>query len=141
MKSDLIARAMHFAMDHHQGVLRDDGKDYFDDHIEQVAKIVKLITDDEQIIAAAYLHDIIEDTHVTYEDLIELFGQRVADLVNEVTHDGKPDSKGYYFPRLHTKEAIIIKFADRLSNLGAMSVWDKERQKQYLKKSKFWRSE
>ena len=141
MKSDLIARAYKFAQEHHGGVLRDDGKDYFAAHIEQVVSFVEEVTDDEEVIAAAYLHDIIEDTHVTYEDMIEMFGQRVADLVHEVTHDGKPDSKGYYFPRLHTKEAMIIKFADRLSNLGAMSVWDKERQKQYLKKSKFWRSE
>ena len=55
--------------------------------------------------------------------------------------EGKKDEKGYWFPRLKSKDAIIVKFADRLSNLSRMDVWDEERQQHYLKKSKFWRSE
>jgi (p)ppGpp synthase/HD superfamily hydrolase len=94
------------------------------------------------VLAAAYLHDTIEDTIIgTYGTLERMFGKEVADLVMEVTHDGQPDQKGYYFPRLHSQKAIMIKFADRLSNLSRMSSWDQKRKDQYLRKSKFWKSE
>ena len=60
----------------------------------------------------------------------------------EVTQEEvEKDQKGYYFPRLKSKEAILIKFADRLSNLSRMSSWNMKRQEQYLRKSKFWNSE
>ena len=114
---------------------------YFENHICQVATIIKQVTKDKEIIAAAYLHDTLEDTKTTYEELKENFGQRVADIVFEMTHEGKKDEKGYWFPRLKSKDAILVKFADRLSNLSRMDVWDEERQQHYLRKSKFWRSE
>ena len=99
------------------------------------------MTTDENIICAELLHDTIEDTDTTYEELVEEFNKTVADLVMEVTHEGSKDDFGYYFPRLKSKDAILIKFADRLSNLSRMEEWDDTRQKQYLKRSKFWKSE
>lgn len=138
----LIGDAYNFAQHHHGGQVRDDGKDYFADHVEIVVAILETLGNvPEHVIAAAYLHDVIEDCGVSYEELLLRFGADVADLVNEVTHEGKADSKGYYFPRLKTKWGIMIKFADRLSNLHSMDAWDEERQAHYLKKSKFWRSE
>lgn len=128
-----------FAKDVHREQVDDEGKSYFDSHIMQVVHILKQVTTDENLIKAAYLHDTIEDTHVYYEQLKEIFGKNVADLVNEVTHEGKKD-EGYYFPRLKTKEGILLKFADRLSNLSRMTPWDEERQQHYLEKSKFWNS-
>ena len=119
----------------------DGGGSYFENHIWQVVAIIKQVTKDKEIIAAAYLHDTLEDTKTTYEELKENFGQRVADIVFEMTHEGKKDEKGYWFPRLKSKDAILVKFADRLSNLSRMDVWDEERQQHYLRKSKFWRSE
>lgn len=119
----------------------DCGQPYFFSHIVQVVEILKKITEDKDILAAAYLHDTIEDTQTTYEEIKENFGHKIADLVMEVTHEGKKDSKGFYFPRLSSKEGILIKFADRLSNLSRMESWDEKRQKNYLMKSKFWKSE
>lgn len=134
-------KAFIFSRVKHQGQLDDDGLDYFSSHIEQVVRIIQNVTEDQDIISAAYLHDTIEDTDTTYEELVKEFGETVANLVMEVTHEGKKDSKGFYFPRLQSKNAILIKFADRLSNLSRMSSWPLDRQKQYLKKSKFWKSE
>ena len=102
--------------------------------------ILHTITEDIDIICAAYLHDTLEDTATTYEELKKEFGQRVADLVLELTHEGKKDEFGYYFPRLKSKDAIIIKFADRLSNLSRMDSWDIGRQAQYVSKSRFWKT-
>ena len=137
---DLVERAYDFAKLKHDGQLDDIGLPYFQ-HVLQVYSILKSVTADAEILAAALLHDTIEDTNTTLEELTEQFGARVAQLVNEVTHDGQKDQKGYYFPRLQSRDAILIKFADRLSNLSRMQNWDIARQEHYLKKSKFWKSE
>jgi (p)ppGpp synthase/HD superfamily hydrolase len=71
--------------------------------------------------------------------LLERFGQDVADLVNEVTHERRDDDKGWYFPRLHSIRGIILKFADRTSNLSRMNgVWNEKRIQKYIEKSTFW---
>lgn len=135
-----ISEAMIFAIEAHKGQKRDDGEDYIV-HPAQVAMIIQQVTDDPDIIAAAWLHDVIEDTPVSYEVIEARFGKRVADLVMEVTHEVGAKHIGNYFPRLKTKEGIMLKFADRLSNLSDMKAWDQKRQEHYLRKSKFWKSE
>lgn len=116
-----------------------DGKPYFR-HVEQVANILKQVTTDNNLIAAGYLHDTIEDTDTTYEELEEEFNKDVADLVNEVTHEGKKDNVGYYFPRLKTQRGIMLKFADTLSNLSRMDSFPEKRKQHHLKICKFWKS-
>jgi GTP pyrophosphokinase len=134
----LIEAAAEFAKMKHAGQLDDTGANYFEAHILQVVNILKSVTSNEEILAAAYLHDIVEDTHITVTDLAGEFGHRVAMLVWEITHVGHKDSKGFFFPNLHSKEAVMIKFADRLSNLSRMKTWNEKRQAQYLRKSVFW---
>lgn len=140
VREDIIDKAEMFAQEKHKDQLDDSGKPYFN-HCAQVADIVSLVTNDPDIIAAAYLHDTLEDTKTTYEELVQEFSEKVANLVREVTHEGTKDNVGYYFPNLKTKDGILIKFADRLSNLSRMEgVWDIARQEHYLGKSKFWKS-
>jgi GTP pyrophosphokinase len=125
---------------YHDGQVDDEGNDYFTSHVLHVVSIVKQVTSDLEMIATAYLHDVIEDTNMTYEELCTYFATTtIPDMVMELTHDGQKDKYGYYFPRLKSEKCIIIKFADRLSNLSRMSCWSEERRKQYLKKSKFWK--
>lgn len=130
-----------FARERHKDQIDDDGLSYYQSHLGVVAALVGLVTTDEEVIAAAYLHDVVEDTNTTEEELRQVFGDKVADLVMEVTHEGSKDLHGYYFPRLKSKDAIMIKFADRLSNLSRMGSWDNKRVQHYLKRSKFWKSE
>lgn len=137
--SALLWEADGYAEKAHEGQFRDDGVTPYMTHPRQVATIIAQVTDDENMIAAALLHDVIEDTAITYEDLVIDFGEDIANLVNEVSHEGKPDSKGYYFPRLKTQRGIMLKFADRLSNLSDMASWDEKRREHYLRKSKFWK--
>lgn len=134
-----IQKAIEFAKEKHKGQLRDDGRDYFTAHLEKVGRMLELLTDNEDIISAGYLHDVIEDTDVTYEELVKEFGVTVSDLVMEVTDEGEKDNYGKYFPRLKTKEGILIKFCDRASNISDMEEWSEKRQQHYLNKSKFWK--
>jgi GTP diphosphokinase / guanosine-3',5'-bis(diphosphate) 3'-diphosphatase len=140
MLNNLINRANRYAELKHEKQLDDSGKPYIL-HCIRVSVILSMVTNDEDIISAGFLHDTLEDTNTTYEDLKELFNERIANIVREVTHEGKKDDVGFYFPRLHTKEAIMVKYADRLDNLSRMDSWDLERQKHYLRKSQFWKSE
>ena len=68
----------------HQNQKRKSGEDYITHPIE-VAKILAELNFDENVIAAALLHDVIEDCACTYEDLKEKFNLKVANLVDSVT--------------------------------------------------------
>lgn len=137
---NLIDRARKFAIERHRGQKDDSGKDYFEAHVSVVAELISIVTDDEDVISAALLHDVVEDTNTTEEELKKEFGDKVASLVMEVTHEGRKDSGGYYFPRLKTQQGMMIKFADRLSNISRLEPWSEKRKAQYLRRSKFWRS-
>jgi hypothetical protein len=79
------------------------------------------------------------ETECIYEELVKEFGKRVADLVLEVTHEGLKGDYGFFFPRLKSKEAILIKLVDRASNVSRMQCWSEKRQQSYLNKTKFWK--
>jgi (p)ppGpp synthase/HD superfamily hydrolase len=137
----IVGAALAFALVKHKGQEYEPGVSYIR-HPLLVCEVVRIVAPkDTALLAAALLHDVVEDCGVTYEELVTRFGQEVADLVMEVTHEGKADNHGYYFPRLHTKRGIMLKFADRLCNIAMMkrsAAWDDERIAQYLRKSKFW---
>ena len=136
----IIKKARKFAKRKHKGQKDDEGEDYFKAHLQHTVDILKHVTKSTSIIVAGYLHDTLEDTDTTYAELQEEFSDNVARIVYEVTHEGEKDT-GYSFPRLKSKDAILVKFADRLSNLSRMYAWTPERQEQYLEKSKFWASQ
>lgn len=125
-----------FSKKAHAGQMYDSGESYFKGHVLPVVSLVKQVTDDPEMITVAYLHDVLEDTDVTYGRLVDAYSEKIADMVLELTKAGYN-----YFPELKSKECIIIKYADRLSNLSRMEVWDEERQQKYLDKSVFWKQE
>jgi (p)ppGpp synthase/HD superfamily hydrolase len=90
------------------------------------------------VIAAGLLHDTLEDTDTTVREILDAFGKDVANLVLEVTHEGFGDTNVHLFPRLRSKKAIMVKFADRLSNISRMKSWSEEHKELYLKHSIFW---
>lgn len=132
-------KAFDFARYWHKGQLDDEDKLYFEAHILPVTHLVKILTEDQATITAAYLHDTLEDTAVKYALIEKEFGAEVAELVHELTHDGQKDEYGYYFPRLKSQKAILVKLCDRASNISRMSAWPEIRQLQYLSKSHFWK--
>jgi GTP pyrophosphokinase len=136
----LVDKALELASEKHKGQLDDQDRPYFFAHIVQVHSILKDITDDEEILCAGILHDILEDTDTTYEELVHEFNKPIADLVYELTQEGNREI-GYYFPRLVSKKGVMVKFADRLSNLSRMNDWPGDRQLTYLRMSKFWSTE
>lgn len=132
-------KALEFASERHKGQLDDQGRPYFFAHLVQVHSLLTDVTDDEEIICAGVLHDVIEDTKTTYEELVREFNKPIADLVMELSEERSSEG-GSYFPRLSSRKAVLVKFADRLSNLSRMDDWPGDRQQRYLEMSRFWRT-
>lgn len=107
-------KALELAKKVHQGQFY--GKKPYTFHLLKVYKLLKTVTKDEDILCAALLHDCIEDSKVDYNQIKKEFGQRVADLVKEVTKDKSRVKEGEF--HIKTKDAFIIKLADMLHNLS-----------------------
>jgi len=91
---ELAKKAAGFAMKAHAGVYRmGSGEPYFE-HVERVAKALAALGFPEHVVAAGYLHDVVEDAGVSSEELAKEFGPEVAALVAEVTNPVLPKEPG-----------------------------------------------
>jgi (p)ppGpp synthase/HD superfamily hydrolase len=120
---DLEARARTFARQAHTGQQYGDG-DFLEGHLARVvSNLRKFGEDDPVLLAAAWLHDTVEDTAVTIEDIKREFGDDVADLVWRLTDETNGSRKERHH-QTHLKirgrtEAVRIKLADRIANVEA----------------------
>ena len=83
----MIQKAAVFAAKAHEGMMRKGSRIPYIYHPMEVALIVAQMTDDPEVIAAAYLHDVLEDTSVTPEELEQNFGSRVLSFVMAESED------------------------------------------------------
>ena len=83
----MIQKAALFAAKAHEGMIRKGSRIPYIYHPMEVALIVAQMTDDPEVIAAAYLHDVLEDTSVTPEELEQNFGSRVLSFVMAESED------------------------------------------------------
>lgn len=126
-------KAKKYCKEKHKGQTYNGGP--FWKHPFQTAKILKTVTKDKNLIVAGYLHDILEDTDTSYNELEQAFGSDITDLVVEVTQAAWND-----FPNLKTRRGVMLKFADRLSNITNSENWSEEQRNRYIfQKSKFWK--
>ena len=142
--NDLLERAERFARVCHAGQCRKGAaKEPYTIHLEEVSSLVKKWGGSEEAIAAAWLHDTVEDCPPTsHEDLVAEFGDRVADFVAELTDDKslpKPMRKELQIENASKKtpEAALVKLADKTSNVGAIANsppegWSLARRLQYI---------
>ena len=143
--STKLLKAAYFAAEKHRGQTRkdSDGSPYIN-HPLSVALIIAETggVSDTEVLAAALLHDTIEDTDTTEEELEKEFGSRVLSLVLEVTDDKSLPKKVRKQKQIEhaehlTKEAALIKLADKITNIRDISRsppegWSWERRKEYL---------
>ena len=104
----------------HEGQFRKDGVTPYFTHPETVVKNLKLLgVTDIDIICAGYLHDVLEDTAYTEEEILENFGDRVLGIVKELTfEDSITDEEYWQGCQNMSEDAKWIKVADILTNLA-----------------------
>lgn len=129
MDTSLFDKAAQFAIEAHRGVER-RGKGFpYIIHPMEAAAIVATITNDPEMLAAAILHDTVEDTDVTFEQIEKNFGPRVALLVRNETC-ALPKEKPWKIRRQAQIDALrqadhdskIVALGDKLSNLRSIAL-------------------
>ena len=130
--TDILSEALIFAAEHHGGQLRKSSDMPYIIHPVEVGAIIYTITDDVDVIAAGILHDTVEDTSATIEDIRERFGERIAGLVSHETENKRselPASATWKLRKQETLEGLknttdravkIIWLGDKLSNARSL---------------------
>ncbi|MGJ0848009.1 GTP pyrophosphokinase [Tissierella praeacuta DSM 18095] len=136
----LIVKAYNFAQLAHEGQIRNSGEKFFI-HPFNVAIILADLNMDTDTIVAGLLHDVIEDTEITYENIVEEFGVEIANLVEGVTklkklqYKTKQENQAENLRKMVLAMAndirvIIVKLADRLHNMRTLEYMRDEKRKE-----------
>ena len=144
----LIRKAKIFAYKKHAGQTRKGNNEPFTSHLDKVTDIIQTLTNDEEVIAAAWLHDVVEDTDTSLEEIYELFGDRVGRFVELESEDKRPEINAKQSWQVRKEEQIeelqntldedsdvfMIALSDKLANaidmleakkIEGISFWDK----------------
>lgn len=145
MSQEKVIKAMLFAADKHKFQRRkSDGSSYIVHPFGVYKRLVNAGVYDTDVLVAAILHDTVEDTDTTMEEINENFGSRVASIVDQVTDDkslSKDKRKRLQIAHApsKSKEAKLVKLADKLDNMsgffkenGIPQGWSRERVQGYI---------
>lgn len=142
LMSKLVSKAKIFARQAHESI--DQRRKYTNEpyivHPAAVAKLVATITDDEGMICAAWLHDVLEDTNVTFHELVKEFGNDIAVLVLELTDISKAEDgnrkirkqKDFEHTRQASTRAKTVKLANLIDNSRSITEFDPRFAKVYM---------
>ncbi len=142
---EIVQKAYDFALKKHEGQFRKTGEPYIN-HPINVAIILTTIYADYESIVSALLHDVLEDTSSTKEELIKEFGDIIANLVDGVTkiNSINVSTENEYLTNYYKKiivgmsedvRVIIVKLADRLHNMRTLYALPIEKQKRKAKET------
>jgi len=135
----LVQKAYEYASKNHEGQFRKSGEPYII-HPVNVAYTLATIDLDEETICAALLHDVVEDTEVTHQNIIKEFGEQIANLVDGVTkltqfqqnitvkEQQVEDYRKMFLAMGKDIRVILIKLADRLHNMRTLKFLTRDRQ-------------
>ena len=158
---ELVSEAVAFAVKAHDGMRRKKSESPYILHPMEAAVIVGTMTDDQNLIAAAALHDVVEDAGVTIEEVEERFGKRVRELVESETEDKRADLPPSDTWRIRKEESLevlkntddvavpIVWIGDKLANMRSIyrdwkiegdAMWQKFNQKDVNEQAWYYRS-
>ena len=118
---ELVSEAVAFAVKAHDGMRRKKSDAPYILHPMEAAVIVGTMTDDQHLIAAAVLHDVVEDAGITIDEIEAKFGRRVRELVQSETEDKRADLPPEETWRIRKEESLaVLKNTD---DIGVLMVW------------------
>ncbi len=144
-ESEKIIEAYTLAKTAHEGQLRESGEPYIT-HPEHVAEILADMNMDAEAVCAALLHDVVEDTAYTQEEITEKFGSSVSEIVRGVTKLNKiqfaskeeaqaENLRKMFLAMSHDIRVILVKLADRLHNMQTLSSCEESKQRRIAKET------
>lgn len=133
-------KALHIAEKFHKNQCRNDGEPYINHPLRVANELINLGIKDDQIVAAALLHDILEDCEFEYggKELVTQYGldTEVLDIIKLLTKCKGANATDYYKTISSDKRSVIIKISDRCHNISTMvGVFTIERMEKYLKET------
>ena len=158
---ELVSEAIAFAVKAHDGMRRKKSDLPYILHPMEAAVIVGTMTDDQNVIAAAALHDVVEDTGVTIEEIEEKFGKRVKELVAAETEDKRAEMPPADTWRIRKEESLaelkntgdiavlMVWLGDKLANMRSIyrdwkvegdAMWQRFNQKNVAEQAWYYRS-
>ncbi len=134
-----------FAREKHEGQLRAfTNENFFEGHVTRVADLVKKYSDNPILITAAYLHDVVEDTNTSIEEVKSLFGAEVASVVLSLTNNEElMEKKGrakYMLGKMlnMSVDELLVKLCDRLDNITGLENCPKKFMRLYALETRFF---
>ena len=158
---ELISEAIVFAVKAHDGMRRKKSEAPYILHPMEAAVIVGTMTDDQNLLAAAALHDVVEDAEISIEEIEEKFGKRVRELVQSETEDKRADRPPTETWRIRKEESLevlknaeddailMVWLGDKLANMRAIyrdfkvegvTMWERFNQKNVSEQAWYYRS-
>ena len=118
---ELVSEAIAFAVKAHDGMRRKKSEAPYILHPMEAAVIVGTMSNDQNLIAAAALHDVVEDADITIEEVEEKFGKRVRELVESETEDKRADLPPSDTWRIRKEESLAV--LKNTQDIGVLMVW------------------
>ena len=118
---ELVSEAIIFAVKAHDGMRRKKSESPYILHPMEAAVIVGTMTDDQNIIAAAALHDVVEDADISIDEIEEKFGKRVRELVGAETEDKRADLPPAETWRIRKEESLAV--LGSTDDIAVLMVW------------------
>ena len=118
---ELVSEAIAFAVKAHDGMRRKKSEAPYILHPMEAAVIVGTMTDDQNLIAAAALHDVVEDADIAIEEIEARFGKRVRELVQSETEDKRDDLPPAETWRIRKEESLAV--LKNTEDIGVLMVW------------------
>lgn len=158
---EIVSEAILFAVKAHDGMRRKKSESPYILHPMEAAVIVGTLTDDQELIAAAALHDVVEDADISIEEVEEKFGKRVKELVAAETEDKRADLPPAETWRIRKEESLeelkntddigvlIVWIGDKLANMRSIyrewkvegdAMWQRFNQKNVSEQAWYYRS-
>ena len=158
---ELVSEAVAFAVKAHDGMRRKKSESPYILHPMEAAVIVGTMTDDQNVIAAAALHDVVEDAGITIDEIEEKFGKRVRELVESETEDKRADlppadtwrirkeESLAFLKSTNDDEVLMVWLGDKLANMRSIyrdwkvegdAMWQRFNQKDVSQQAWYYRS-